>query len=282
MTVIDTLNLVLPSDALLIPSLDGIRTIQSDWGITLTGNFRNLLIRQRNDNVSISGSLQKFSRTDSLNYEEGRKAIYSLCETFSFEPSDAKVKRVDFGQNIPTQFEPKTYYPFLGSHQYYFRSPYKHTLNYSNSLRQLSFYDKARERGVSGNLLRYEQRFFKPETIFNKKLMLADLLTEEVYQHFLNKWHRDYFQIQKVKNIIPMENFKNPTEFYNYLLASKMADIGSDSLTTQIRTAQRQGHLTKQNAKRIRDKINSLYRSKFFESNGLVNELDQKILSYDR
>jgi hypothetical protein len=280
--VIDTLNISLPSEALLIPSLEGIRTIQSDWGTTMTGNYRNLHIKQRNDNVSISGSLQKFNRSGSLSFDESKQAILNLCETFSFEPSEAKVKRVDFAMNIKTQFEPKIYYPFLGSHQHYFRSPYKHSLNYHNSLRVLSFYDKAEEQNISGNLLRYEQRYLKPETVFKKKLMLVDLLTEEVYRYFLNRWQTDYNKIQKIKTIIPMENFRNPKQFYDYLLALKATEIGSDLLSNQIKIAQRSGHLTKQNAKRIRDKMNRLSKSSFFEPNELINELDNKILSYDR
>jgi len=276
--VIDTLNISLASEALLIPSLDSIRTIQSDWGTTLSGNYRNLQVKQRNDLVTISGSLQKFNRSESMSFEESRNAIFNLCETFSFEPSEAKVKRVDFAKNIKTECEPKIYYPFLGSHQHYFRSPYKNSLNYHNSLRVLSFYDKAKEQGISGHLLRYEQRYYKPTSVFKKELMLTDLITEEVYRYFLAKWQTDYRKIQKIKTIIPMENFKNPTQFFNYLIAVKATEIGSDLLSNQIKIAQRSGHLNKQNAKRIRDKMNRLSKSSFFENNDLINELDNKIL----
>lgn len=276
--MIDTLNISLSSESLLIPSLEGVRTIQSDWGTTMSGYYRNLYVKQRNDLVTISGSLQKYNRSQTLSEEESKRAILNLCEAFSFEPAEARVRRVDFAMNIKTQFEPKIYYPFLGSHQHYFRSPYKHSLNYHNSLRVLSFYDKAKESGISGNLLRYEQRYLKPEKVFNKKLMLVDLLTEEVNRNFLDKWRTDYSKIQKIKTLIPMENFKNPTQFFNYLIAVKATEIGSDLLGNQIKIAQRSGHLTKQNAKRIRDKMNRLSKSSFFECNELINELDEKIL----
>lgn len=229
--------------------------------------------------VTISGSLEKFNRSICLSFRDNQEAIINLCNLFSFNPTEARLQRVDFAKTFKMQFEPKVYYPFLGSHQSYFRSPYKYSLNYSNTLRRLSFYNKAKEQNISGNLLRYEQRYFKPETVFKKKLFLADLLNEEVLNYFFSNWQTDYFKIQKIKNLIPMNNFKRPSQFFDYLIAKQATEIGNDLLFNQIKIAQRSGYLTKQNAKRIRDKMNRLSKSSFFEPNELIKELDQKILN---
>lgn len=280
-TLIDTVTISLNSDSLLIPSLESIRTVQSDRGVSISGNYRNLFIKQSNNNTTISGSLQKFSRLFDESYDESKKAILGLCDTFSFEPSEATVKRIDVSKTINTDFEPKLYYQYLGAHQHYFRTPFKNSLYYSNTLRRLNFYDKAKESGIAGNLLRYEQRYFKPQSVFNKHLTLVDLLTEEVYHHFLTRWKNDYSRIQKVKTLIPMESLKSPKQFYDFLIAKQINEMGDDFIN-QIKIAQRAGYLSRQNAKRIKDKVSRINKSSFFEPNELIIELDKKILTYDR
>jgi hypothetical protein len=275
--LIDTISISLSSEAVKLPSLEAVRMTFSDFGESVKGNYRNLLISQFNGSVTISGSLQKFNRSESLTLENCRDSINHLSDTFSFDPSEARLKRVDFAKTIQTDFEPKIYYPFLGNHQRYFRSPHKDSLYYSNSLRVLNFYDKAKEQRISGNLLRYEQRYFKPETIFKKSLYLVDLLTEEVYSHFLINWRSDYNRIQKVKTLIPMEAYKKPSDFFTYLIALGASEVGNDLLFNQIKIAQRSGHLSKQNAKRIRDKMRNISKGKIYEPNQLIDELDEKI-----
>lgn len=275
--LIDTVKISLSSDSLLIPSLDRIKETKSDYGLTISGNYRNLFISKHNNSVSISGSLPKFSRNETMTFEEVKKSIYGLCETFSFEPEEARLQRVDIASTIKTIYEPTSYFQYLGTHSRYFRSPFKNSLYYTNSIRKLNFYDKAKEQNIIGNLLRYEQRYFKPETVFKKPLLLADLLTEEVYKHFLSNWKADYNRIQKAKTLIPMENFKTPTDFYNYLMAIASQQIGNETLSNQLKLAQRSGAINKQNAKRIRDKMSRLSKSKLFEANELILELDEKI-----
>ncbi len=277
--VIDTLNIKLPIEAILVPSLEGIRTIQSDWGTTITGNYRNLRVSRNKEQITISGSLQKFNRSESLTFEECKEAIYNLCETFSFDPKEALIKRIDIAKTFKTQHEPKLYYTYLGDHRSYFRSPFKNSLNYSNSVRALSFYDKGKEQSIPGNLLRYEQKYLKPDLVFKRKLNLAAILTEEVYNYFLTNWRSDYHRITKIKTIIPMENIKTPSELFNYLIAFGLNGIGNDLLSNQLKIAQRSGTLSKQNAKRIRDKIKRLSKESFFESNSMIEELNKKINS---
>lgn len=277
--MIDTLNIKLPIEAVLVPSLEGIRTIQSDWGTTITGNYRNLKVSRFNEQITISGSLQKFNRSDTLTFDECKEAICNLCETFSFDPIEAQVKRIDIAKTFQTLHEPNLYYHYLGDHRSYFRSLYKNSLGYKNSLRALSFYDKGKEQSIPGNLLRYEQKYLKPDLVFKHKLSLADLLTEEVYNYFLTNWRSDYHKITKIKTIIPMENIKTPSELYNYLMAFGLNGIGNDLLTNQLKIAQRSGTLSKQNAKRIRDKIKRLSKESFFETNSMIEELDKRINS---
>lgn len=279
MRMIDTLKISLRSEAVEVPDLVGISTIQSDWGLSTRGNFRNLLISERKDYVTISGSLQKFNRSASLTLEECKQSIHNLCETFSIEPKEALIKRVDFARTLQTTFEPKAYYPYLGTHRSYFRSPYKGSLNYNNSLRVLSFYDKGKEASLPGNLLRYETRYLKPETVFKRKLFLIDLLTEEVFNHFVKCWKQDYQKIEKIKKLIPMETFKSPKKLTEFLEAKGLNEIGRDLLYNQIKLAQRSGNLSKENAKRMRDRLTQISRSNFFEANDLINELDSKILT---
>lgn len=272
------MNISLHSDCLLIPSLEGISTTISDWGTKITGKYRNLVISQKNDRISISGSLQKFNRSENQSFTQTQDAIYQLCNTFSFEPSEAKLTRVDFQKTFNTTFEPKDYYPSLGNHSKYFRVNYKNSLYYTNTTRKLNFYDKAKEQKIPGNLFRYEMRYHRPEITLKRKLYLADLLTEEVYQFLLTSWQADYKNIEKIRQLIPMQNLTTPTQFFEYLEAKAINDIGFESINKQLRIAQRQNHLTKQNAKRIRDKMATLQRSDFYQPNELVNELDTKIL----
>lgn len=278
--MIDTLTISVKKEAVLVPSLERIRETKSMWGITTEGNYRNLTIRERNDLVTISGSLTKFLKYENvsnLTFDECKEAIYSLCNLFSVEPEDATIKRIDFAKTINVDFEPKCYYQLLGNHRSYFRSPYKNSLNYSNSNRRLNFYDKAKEQRIIGNLLRYEKKFFRPDLVFNKKLLLTDLLTEDVFDHFTSSWKADYQKIEKVKKIIPMEKIRSPKLFFDHLAAMAASEIGRDSIYNQIQIAQRTGSLSKQNAKRIRDKMNRLSKSDFYRSNGLIDELDSKV-----
>jgi hypothetical protein len=268
-------------DAILIPSLGRITTIQSDWGTTIKGNYKNLEITKKaNDMITISGSIQKFyGTTANLDFDENKKAILSLCDTFSFSPEEAQVKRIDIAKNISTQFEPKSYYPFLGSHQFLMRNYYKNSLYYGNKSRSrtLAFYDKAKEQNLKGNILRYEYRDFRPDMTFKKIVSLADLLKEETYNLLVSNWQSNYRTIQKVKNLLPMESIKNPKQFFEYLMALGQLGLGNDYVNNQLRIAQRAGFLNKQHAKRIRDKMNRLSNSQLFSQNSLVDELDSKI-----
>lgn len=269
-------------ESVLIPSLDRITTIQSDRGISKKGNYRNLVITKRTDGrISINGSIQKFlGANTNPSFEESKRAIFKLCETFSFSPEEAQVKRVDIAKDISTQFRPKAYYPFLSSHQYLLRNQHKNTLYYTNTSRTrcLAFYDKAKEQNTSGNLLRYEYRDFRPDNTFKKIVMLDDFLEEENYNVLLRNWQSNYQTIHKVKDLIPMESFKNPTQFFNFLMAAKLAELGSDFVNDQLKMAQKSQHLTKQNAKRIRDKLKQLNKPEMFSNNPLIEELDSKIL----
>jgi hypothetical protein len=272
-------NILIEADRLLVPDLTNTVKIVGEFGTRIQGNYRNLLIKQHTNYVSISGSIQKLIRTNECSFEKTKEGIEFLCDRFSFEPKEAKLNRFDFQKTFTTINEPKDYYTFLGNHKRFFRSTYKNSLYYTNSTRVLNFYNKAKEMQVSGNLFRYEMRYQRPELILKKKIYLDELMNEAFYSSLLTNWKQGYQQIEKLRQLIPMENLKTPTQFFEYLEAKAISDIGLTEIEKQIKVAQKTNTLTKQNAKRIRDKIRDLQKQDFYKDNDLINELDNKILN---
>lgn len=272
--MIDTLHIVLPAETVTLPSLEGVRYIHSDYGQTIQGHHRNLRVNQTSNTIRIQGSLQKWYRGDNfgnLQYQDDSKAISDLCHTFSFEPNEATLRRLDFGANISTTFRPSAYFPYLGRSQNYYRTDYRNTVNYINSVRTISVYQK------DTRTLRFETRYKKPEKSLKRVIALADLLTPEVYDFFLQRWREEFYRIEKLNEIIPLENMK-PDNLLDFLAAVGLQEIGPEPIRNHIKSAQRTGAIDKHKAKRFRDKIDSLLNDpRLAKPNELIQELNEKI-----
>ena len=185
----------------------------------------------------------------------------------------------------------KKYLSCFGDLQYFKKGFHSESVYYSNSKKQIIFYDKLKEmankketipdeyKQYKGRVLRYELRFksrIKDE--FNKSVYISDLYNSDFYTSILNKWQEYYFLI----NRIPKINFNKMAYstagiYKDYLLTQFINEKGLDIILNDIDT-NRDKFKTSVEASRCKDSIKKLFKNKnYLEPNDLINELDNEV-----
>ena len=133
--------------------------------VTETGYLKNLFVRYDPAGVLyVRGSLPAYlrdSNVETMTRLEIQKAILRLAARLGFDPHFARVFQLDLAATMLMPRPVACYKSVLGSARGFERSLFKGTVIYSHTLRSLVVYDKAREAGVKGNLLRFEVQFIK-------------------------------------------------------------------------------------------------------------------------
>jgi hypothetical protein len=302
----DTVNLWLPMDEVRKFDLDDVLSQlesitehskpdgQTSFSGHLGGNYR-LSISE--NGISLSGSLAKYFLPDNfhtLTRSDTQRAIEKLSDDLKLPINNAKVRRIDFAQNILTDYEPEIYYPYLGDCLNYYRLPQERSLYYSNSLRKMVFYNKVVEGKTKGfklpeiwnsqNVLRFELRFISrlPKQ-FNRPDVIASTLSDEkFYIQMFDRWHSEYKNINKInKPNFNLENMNSPKDFIRQLALFAVQTIGQENIMQDIEYLRAKQIFDKpEYYSRLKKEIRELCNSpKLTESSDLINELDKKMKS---
>lgn len=195
----------------LLDSLDNLKEhVNTNTGeVYHTGLLRNLRLSVSGERLGITGSFAKFLLKDnvqSLTRQSMENSVFELSNCLGLDVSHAKVNRVDLAQNLRVNHPPKTYYSVMLDAQYFKRLPQANEgMYYSNSQRQMVFYDKLKESKLNRNelpwlgdkyLLRYELRLLKKphERLNRQPLTLSDLHDETVYMELVDLLF-DHFEL---------------------------------------------------------------------------------------
>jgi len=142
-----------------------------------------------------------------------QRAIEKLSDLLHLPMQKADITRIDLAQNFIVKFETPVYYEHLGTLQLYNRLEQSRGLYYNNSKRKLVFYDKVAEYKHKNlpvpplfqnrNVLRYEMRYYRQLLKqFNVPELRAEMLYNEAfYMAIIDRWHNEYKNINKLRNI---------------------------------------------------------------------------------
>ena len=211
----------------------------------------------------------------------------------------ADVIRLDVATNIIVDHPVPVYLNHLGSLSRYQRSEQSRGLYYNNSVnkkertRQLAFYDKIADYKAKKlqipleyqgkNVFRYELRFLKQLLKqFNLPFLKAEKLYEEkFFKYLVNRWHKEYEQINKIKNkkTLNFSIVNNVTKLKEQGLVFLIKDHGGETkFLKSIEMAQKQGKLDKTKAFKLKQAAKTVSNSKLYLSNSnVVAEIDNKI-----
>lgn len=304
----DTINLWLSLDEVgnintskTLQALSNVTTTsKSDGQIYHTGYLKNYRVILSGQGVSLKGSLAKYFLPDNmhtLSRSDSSRALEMLSDILHLPVLDADVKRIDLAQNFLMKYEPEAYYPLLGDCQYYQRIKQPKSLYYSNSLRQLVFYNKIAEARAKreilpdvwsgSNILRYESRYTQRLTKqFNRSEIKGHtLIDEKFYINLLDRWQSEYEAIDKHQlinfNILQMSS---PKDFWKQINLMAINMIGQDRIMQEVENLRHQKAFDKpEYYSRLKKEIKELCKTpELTSSSSLIDELDNKIKNAKR
>jgi hypothetical protein len=304
----DTINLWLSLDeagnintSKTLQALSNVTTTsKSDGQIYHTGYLKNYRVILSGQGVSLKGSLAKYFLPDNmhtLSRSDSSRALEMLSDILHLPVLDADVKRIDLAQNFLMKYEPEAYYPLLGDCQYYQRIKQPKSLYYSNSLRQLVFYNKIAEARAKreilpdvwsgSNILRYESRYTQRLTKqFNRpEIKGHTLIDEKFYINLLDRWQSEYEAIDKHQlinfNILQMSS---PKDFWKQINLMAINMIGQDRIMQEVENLRHQKAFDKpEYYSRLKKEIKELCKTpELTSSSSLIDELDNKIKNAKR
>lgn len=261
-----------------------------------TGTFDNYKVSVSGQGVSLKGSLAKYFLPDNfhtLTRSDSTRAFIQLSDELHLPVMKAKVRRIDFAQNLLMDYPPETYYPYLGECRYFLRQPQGKSLYYTNGQKQKVFYNKLAEGKAKKliipdvwngkNVLRYENRHLNRLTDqFKIPDITASTLTDQkFYMDVFDKWHSEYEAIQKINSPFNYNHnkMKSPKDFLKQLNLIAVNLIGQENIMQEIEKLRALKAFDKPEyysrlKKEIRDLCNDIDHTR---QSDLISELDRKI-----
>lgn len=265
-----------------------------------TGTFDNYKVSVSGQGVSLKGSLAKYFLPDNfhtLTRSDSTRAFIQLSDELHLPVLKAKVRRIDFAQNLLMDYPPETYYPYLGECRYFLRQPQGKSLYYSNGQKQKVFYNKVAEGKEKKliipdvwndkNVLRYENRHLNRLTDqFKMPDITASTLTDQdFYMTVFDKWLSDYEAIQKINSInFNLDDMKSPKDFWKQLNLMAVNLIGQEKLMQEIENLRAKKAFDKpEYYSRVKKEIRELCNDEdHTKQSDLISELDRKIKASKR
>lgn len=261
-----------------------------------TGTFDNYKVSVSGQGVSLKGSLAKYFLPDNfhtLTRSDSTRAFIKLSDELHLPVMKAKVRRIDFAQNLIMDYPPETYYPFLGECRYFVRKPIGKSLYYSNGQKEKVFYNKVAEGKAKKlklpeiwtdqNILRYENRHLHRLTDqFKMNDITASTLTDQdFYMNVFDKWLSEYETIQKINSPFNYNhnNMKSPKDFWKQLNLMAVNLIGQEKLMQEIEKLRALNAFDKaEYYSRLKKEIRELCNNEdHTKQSDLISELDSKI-----
>jgi len=241
--------------------------------LTTKGYLGNLEISITEERLKITkGSLCKWHLGDNfqtLTIEDTKNAIEHLSDTLHLPINKADITHLDFGHNLALKQTPETYFEYLGGLNHARRIAQPSGLYYTNSLRQVVFYDKIKEQKSNhlpipnsfrgSNLLRYELRHKKDlRREFGKTMVTAsDLYDPHFFRQNIEKWFLRYQKIQKLTQLqIDFSQMKTKRNLFLAGAASLVNQFGGVlSFERNIHEAFQRKEITKKEAFHLREGV---------------------------
>lgn len=272
----------------------------SKFGPFMTGEHDVFKVKINQNKISfVEGSLLHYylktpfgllSRGDTF------RAIEKLSDELHLPICTAKLTRIDIGQHIPVRYNPKIYFPYLGTCHHYKRLEQADGLYYSNRLRKIVFYDKILKQEFNQmqipqiyettNLLRYELRFigrlssqFKLPEITCSRLYDADF-----FQRIVKRWRDEYLHIQKISsNLTGLAITSSPKKLIEQIASLYILENSQNLILSQIKEWQELIKITKKQAFDLRQAVKKITESpQRTTSNEFISELNKKIKEASR
>lgn len=280
--------------------LDNVTAHEKADQIYFSGTKENLRIYVSDRGVSIQGSLAKYYLSDNmqtLRRQDTEQAIQKLTDELHLPINEAQVSRIDFAHNFIMQYEPKTYYQYLGESQYFKRYIQPESLYYKNGSRTKLFYDKVSEARSGANeipeiwtskhVLRYEIRYKRR---LHKQFKVPEVKAGTLYQEpfyikLTDKYVSDFKSIHKLAEInLDTDNMNTPKDFWDQMALLSIKRIGQHGAVDLVEELRAKGVFDKPEyysrlKKEIRDKCKKFSAS---DSTPLIEELDSKISALKR
>lgn len=267
----------------------------SKFGKYIVGNYRGYKVVINRSKISFSNcSLARFmfgNNLKTLTRGTTKEAIMKMQDELRLPMKEANITRLDIAQHLPMKHIPSLYMPLLGECQYYTRLEQPNGINYQNTKRVKTFYNKTLEQQdknkalpeiySNAKLLRYELRFVSrlPQQFNMPKVNLSLLYSEDFYYMAVRKWRQEYLDIKKLSvntnSLIATGSSKCLIE---QLAAHTVINNGQDRLLKTIKEWQEFGAISKKQAFDLRKSVQKLtVASDKQSSNYLIQELDRKI-----
>lgn len=228
-----------------------------------------------------------------LNIENIKNGIHRLSDTLHLPMDQAKVSRLDLGQNFIVQQPVENYLSHLGILSRAERLCQSYGLYYNKTNVQLIFYDKLEEYKQSNDkipeqyndkyMLRYELRLLHRLSSLLKvsEVTTGLLCNKDFYVNLVRLWYNYYKAIQKINDIdLNFDAIKNKGNLHRAAILHLLKDHGGEiEVIDQINEALECGKLTSKQAYDLRRVIIKAGEIKkgFVTPNKDIEELNQKI-----
>lgn len=120
--------------------------------------------------------------------------VDTLCEILGVVPEAMKLKGYEYGFNLRTNFDPKSFVSqnLISLRRSHTELKRNHDtkgqyIGFGKDNRVLKIYDKAKQKGISGNLLRIENKITKGRVYGKEIQTLADLKRSDVWEYLKDK-----------------------------------------------------------------------------------------------
>lgn len=273
-----------------------------EHGFFTSGTLKNCKVNIHATGISIIGSLAKYYFGDNLQTltRSGvEQAIQNMSDELHLPICKAKLNQIDLATHFITKYPAFYYYSLLGDKKYFKRlQATKDTLYYNTWLKQLVFYDKgleAQSKNVKKppiyqnvNLLRYELRH---KGRLNKQFNLtevsgATLYQERFYIDLINRWIKEYMNIQKIKRltITNIETVKTPNDALEMIFGILLCKSGLNDVDYLISDLKARKTFTDPKYySRVKSKIKELMNNpEITDNSDLINELDRNVKEIKR
>ena len=168
-----------------------------------TGYLGNMRVRLRPDGeLTVCGSLPRFllgSNVGTMRRVEVEEAVRSLAAAFDVRPEACRVYRLDLAATMPMPRPVPLYLNALGPvPRMQMRRFGDETVAYVNGVRTLQFYDKGKEAGLLGHLLRVEVQYKRRlKHQLRREVTLADLYDPAFFAELGSRWRGEYRRVPK-------------------------------------------------------------------------------------
>ena len=215
-----------------LPALDESREIADPaTGLyTQNGYFRNMYVRLRSDGeLVVQGSLPRYlfgNNNENLRRREIEEGVHELASAFDVQPEVCRVYRLDLAATMPMPRPVALYLDALGPVPRMQQRRFgNETVDYVSQTRKLHFYDKGKEAGLPGNLLRIEVQYKKRlKRQLKRNITFTDLYESGFFTALVDRWGRAYDSVRKRRRYL-----LKPTKSVRHLLC-QLAGIGLEHL----------------------------------------------------